>query len=72
MNQFLNGATGSSSVSHESLASSALFLLRAVPVARDAVLEHYAMSFNSAINVHLAKQESWGGVKKGNSGLLQW
>ncbi|XP_005098705.1 integrator complex subunit 5 [Aplysia californica] len=64
VNLFLQGSTGSGPVSIDALSSSALFLLRAVPVARHAVLEHYAMSFDDAINTFLSFQDGAGGNMK--------
>ncbi|BFZ06008.1 hypothetical protein BsWGS_09047 [Bradybaena similaris] len=53
VNQFLQGTSSSGPVSYEALSSSALFLLRTVPVARHAVLKHYAVSFDEAVSMHL-------------------
>ena len=44
---FLSGTPGSS--------SAGLLLLRTVPVARDAVLEHAALNFDLAIKAHLTQ-----------------
>ncbi|CAL1542731.1 unnamed protein product [Lymnaea stagnalis] len=62
LNQFLQGTSSGAPFSYDSLANSALFLLRTVPVARHAVLEHYAVSFDDAINTHLscAERGQWG------------
>ncbi|XP_055898404.1 integrator complex subunit 5-like [Biomphalaria glabrata] len=63
LNQFLQGSITSGNISYETLSNSALYLLRTVPVARHAVLEHYALSFDEAINTHLsfADRNSWSG-----------
>ncbi|GFN78096.1 integrator complex subunit 5 [Plakobranchus ocellatus] len=54
VNKFLKGtSTPASNVNFESLTVSALFLLRTVPVARHAVLEHYSFLFDDAINSSL-------------------
>ncbi|RUS91715.1 hypothetical protein EGW08_000541 [Elysia chlorotica] len=55
VNKFLKGTSSSGgNVNLESLSSSALFLLRTVPVARHAVLEHYSLLFDDAINSSLS------------------
>ncbi|KAH9505342.1 Integrator complex subunit 5 [Bulinus truncatus] len=63
LNQFLQGSSTNGVVSYDVLSNSALFLLQTVPVARHAVLDHYAFSFDDAINTHLsfADQSLWGG-----------
>ena len=54
VNKFLKGTSSpNGNVNFESLSSSALFLLRTVPVARHAVLEHYSLLFDDAINSSL-------------------
>lgn len=62
VNQFLQGAApasrSSSQISFENLSSSALLLLQTVPVARHAVLEHYANVFDEAVNTHLCSVDS--------------
>lgn len=55
VNKFLKGTSSlGTSVNFESLSSSALFLLKTVPVARHAVLEHYSLLFDDAINSSLS------------------
>ncbi|XP_059160155.1 integrator complex subunit 5-like [Physella acuta] len=63
LNQFLQGTSNGGPVSYDALSHSALYLLRTVPVARHAVLEHYSMSFDDAINTNLSLSERgpWGG-----------
>ena len=58
VNRFLKGTSSpASNINFESLSSSALFLLRTVPVARHAVLEHYSLLFDDAINSSLSFQD---------------
>ncbi|KAK6167219.1 hypothetical protein SNE40_021307 [Patella caerulea] len=53
VNNFLYGACREEKVASESLAKSALCLLRSMPAARHAVLEHFCNVFNEAVRRHL-------------------
>lgn len=50
---FLRGTTYDGKVNRESLAKSALFLLRTLPAARHAVLEHMCHIFDEAVMLHV-------------------
>ncbi|XP_048244995.1 integrator complex subunit 5-like [Haliotis rufescens] len=57
VNRFLRGASYDSKIGEENLAQSALFLLRTMPAARHAVLEHFCNVFDEAVNNHLLQME---------------
>lgn len=50
---FIAGTSKEKSISHESLARSALHLLQTLPVARHAVLEHLCSLFDEAVKLHI-------------------
>lgn len=54
---FVKGSTYETKVSNEDLVRSALLLLRTLPSARQAVLEHLCNVFDEAVNSHLLQIE---------------
>ncbi|ESO83763.1 hypothetical protein LOTGIDRAFT_236428 [Lottia gigantea] len=60
VNNFLHGARRDEKVASESLAKSALCLLRSMPAARHAVLEHFCNVFNEAVRRHLSELDQQG------------
>ncbi|KAL3871772.1 hypothetical protein ACJMK2_039750 [Sinanodonta woodiana] len=54
---FVQGVTYKGKVKNESLVQSALLLLKTLPAARHAVLEHLANVFGEAVNMHLMNLE---------------
>lgn len=54
---FLNGATHSAKVRNVDVARSAIYLLKTLPAARDAVLEHMYNLFDETVNSYVLKYE---------------
>ena len=54
----MKGSTFKSKVTSEELAQSGLFLLRVLPSARHAVLEHLCNVFDEAVNKHILQIET--------------
>ena len=52
---FVKGSTRESEITASELIKSALFLLRSLPSARQAVLEHLSNVFDEAVNTHILK-----------------
>ena len=57
LHRFVSGAANQSKVSSDSVAQSALFLLRTLPATRHAVLEHLSNLFTEAVNCHILMVE---------------
>lgn len=57
LRKFIEGSNYRNNISSEELAKSALILLRSLPSARHAVLEHLCSVFDEAANTHLLQIE---------------
>lgn len=66
---FIAGTSNEKSISHESLARSALHLLQTLPVARHAVLEHLCSLFDEAVKLHILQSDDPTGQDQGESDL---
>ena len=62
----MKGSTFETKVSNEDLVHSALLLLRTLPSARQAVLEHLCNVFDEAVNNHILHIIELGNENQGN------